>query len=421
MRIAVIGLGYVGLPLSSLLAVKNDVIGFDVDSVKIESIQKGDIPIREPDLKKYLKAAISSGRLKVIADPSGIKDADVKIITVGTPYNEMTDFIDYSQLESSLDLIIPLMKPMDVLILKSTVPPGTTMGMVKKRIESSGFRVPDDIGLVFSPERMIEGQAIRDFQSLPKIIGASDDRSFSITKQILSEFGGKIIRVSKPETAETVKMVDNYSRYVFLGLVNELALACEKIGVDVLEVIKSAKEDYPRNAGLLIPGPGVGGSCLNKDPFILRGVLRNSGLELEMVRSAGTVNTGMPTHVADLVSRYRSSGSVTILGVAFKGDTDDTRFTPTFTIRDDLSMKGFSVRMADPFVGGDNIYRDPYAASDGSGILLVVTDHSDYRRIDLARLRTVMAENPLIIDTRGMIDRNTAEKHGFEYHGLGRL
>ena len=421
MKIAVIGLGYVGLPLSSLLAVKNDVVGFDVDSGKIESIRKGNIPIREPDLEKYLKSAISSGKLKVTADPSEIRDTDVKIITVGTPYNEKTDFIDYSQLESSLDLVIPYLKPMDVLILKSTVPPGTTMGMVKSRIESAGFRVPEDIGLVFSPERMIEGQAIRDFQSLPKIIGASDDRSFGITKQILSELGGKIIRVSKPETAETVKMVDNYSRYVFLGLVNELALACEKIGVDVLEVIRSAKEDYPRNAGLLIPGPGVGGSCLNKDPFILRGIMRTSGLELEMVRSAGTINTMIPNHVADLVSRYRSSGSVTMLGVAFKSDTDDTRFTPSFTIRDDLSKKGFIVRMADPFVTGKDIYRDPYSASEGSDILLVVTDHSDYRKIDLARLKNIMTENPLIIDTRGMIDRNIAVKHGFEYHGLGRL
>ena len=421
MKIAVIGLGYVGLPLSSLLAVKNDVVGFDVDSGKIESIRKGNIPIREPDLEKYLKSAISSGKLKVTADPSEIRNTDVKIITVGTPYNEKTDFIDYSQLESSLDLVVPYLKPMDVLILKSTVPPGTTMGMVKSRIESAGFRVPEDIGLVFSPERMIEGQAIRDFQSLPKIIGASDDRSFGITKQILSELGGKIIRVSKPETAETVKMVDNYSRYVFIGLVNELALACEKIGVDVLEVIRSAKEDYPRNAGLLIPGPGVGGSCLNKDPFILRGIMRTSGLELEMVRSASTINTMIPNHVADLVSRYRSSGSVTMLGVAFKSDTDDTRFTPSFTIMDDLTRKGFSVRMADPFVTGKDIYRDPYSASEGSDILLVVTDHSDYRKIDLARLKNIMTENPLIIDTRGMIDRNIAVKHGFEYHGLGRL
>ena len=421
MKIAVIGLGYVGLPLSSLLAVKNDVVGFDVDSGKIESIRKGNIPIREPDQEKYLKSAISLGKLKVTADPSEIRDADVKIITVGTPYNEKTDFIDYSQLETSLDLVIPHLKPMDVLILKSTVPPGTTMGKVKSIIESSGFRVPEEIGLVFSPERMIEGQAISDFQSLPKIIGASDDRSFDITKQILKELGGKIIRVSKPETAETVKMVDNYSRYVFIGLVNELALACEKIGVDVLEVIRSAKEDYPRNAGLLNPGPGVGGSCLNKDPFILRGIMRTSGLELEMVRSASAINTMIPNHVADLVSRYRSSGSITILGVAFKGDTDDTRFTPSFIIRDDLTRKGFSVRMVDPFVTGKDIYRNPYTASEGSGILLVVTDHSDYRKIDLERLKNIMAENALIIDTRGMIDRDTAYKHGFEYHGLGRL
>ena len=421
MKLAVIGLGYVGLPLSSLLAMHNDVIGYDVDSGKLQMIQEGKIPISEPDLDRYLKDAFSSGHLMVTGDASQILEADVKIITVGTPYDEKIDFIDYSQLEASLNIIIPHLKKGDVVILKSTVPPGTTTGLVRKRIEAAGFKVPEDIGLVFSPERMIEGQAIKDFQSLPKIIGATDDRSFEIAHKILGGLGGKIIRVSKPETAETVKMVDNYSRYVFLGLVNELALACEKIGVDVLEVIRSAKDEYPRNAGLLIPGPGVGGSCLNKDPFILRGVLRNSGMELDMVRSAEEINTRMPHHVADLVGEYRRSGTVTILGVAFKGETDDIRFTPSFAIRDDLIRKGFKVRMTDPYVKGKEIESDVYEASRSSSIIVLVTDHGEYRRVDLNRLRNLMGDNPMIIDTRGLIDRQSALKHGFEYHGLGRL
>jgi len=421
MKLAVIGLGYVGLPLSSLLAIHNEVIGYDVDSDKLQLIKNGKIPISEPDLDRYLKEALYSGNLRVTGDASDILDANVKIITVGTPYDEKIDYIDYSQLEASLDIIIPYLKKGDVVMLKSTVPPGTTTGPVRKRIESAGFRVPEDIGLVFSPERMIEGQAIKDFQSLPKIIGSTDDRSFEIARNILGGLGGKIIRVSNPETAETIKMVDNYSRYVFLGLVNELAIACEKLGVDVLEVIRSAKDEYPRNAGLLVPGPGVGGSCLNKDPFILRGVLRNFGMELGMVRSAEEINTRMPHHVADLVRKYRGSGTVTILGVAFKGGTDDTRFTPSFQIRDDLVRKGFKVRMTDPYVTGKGITSDLYAACTSSSIIVLVTDHDEYKRIDLHKLRSIMSDNPLIIDTRGMIDRYSAIKNGFEYHGLGRV
>jgi len=421
MKIAVIGLGYVGLPLACLLARNYEVIGFDIDTLKIQKIGEGYTTIKEPLLDDLLSSAIRSGMLRISSEASMTKEAEVKIITVGTPYDEVLDSVDYSQLEDSLEIIIPNLKRGDVVMLKSTVPPGTTMGIVKLRIESHGLVVPEDVGLVFSPERMIEGQAVKDFQTLPKIIGSSDDRSYRIARDILNTLGGKIIKVSNPSTAETVKMVDNYSRYVFLGLTNELALACEKIGVDVLEVIRSAKDEYPRNAGLLVPGPGVGGSCLNKDPFILRGVLRKSGMDLEMVKSAREVNLRMPHHVVDIVTKYRKTGTATLLGIAFKGDTDDTRFTPAYEIRDGLINHNFKVKLSDPFVVGNNINKDPYEASKGANIIVLLTDHSNYKKIDLRKLKTLMESNPLIIDTRGLISREDAFKNGFEYHGVGRL
>ena len=421
MKLSVIGLGYVGLPLASLLAHDYEVIGFDVEPDKINKIKRGESPINEPGLEQKLREALDSGMLEITDDPNMLKESSVKIVTVGTPFDEKKDFVDYSQLESSLEIIVPHINRGDIILLKSTVPPGTTMGFVKNRIESAGFNVPKDVGLVFSPERMIEGQAIRDFNTLPKIIGASDQRSQNVAEEILGKLGGKIIRVSNPETAETIKMVDNYSRYVFLGLTNELALACERIGVDVLEVIRSAKDNYPRNSGLLIPGPGVGGSCLNKDPFILRGVLRNSGMELEMVKSAQIINSSMPFHVVDIVKKYRKAGTVSLLGVAFKGDTDDTRFTPSFTIRDDLRKNGYNVRVADPYVKGSGIFSDPYESCKGSDIVVILTDHTQYKNIDCLKLKSSMAANPLMIDARGIVDRNSAMKLGFEYHGVGRL
>jgi len=421
LKVSVIGLGYVGLPLSALLARKYEVIGFEVEKNKVAMIDHGQVPIDEPGLHDILTEAIKNQRLQVTSDPAKLSETSVKIITVGTPFDEKIDFVDYSQLESSLDIITPRLNTGDVVILKSTVPPGTTMGMVKTKIESSGFKVPHDIGLVFSPERMVEGQAVRDFQDLPKIIGASDKRSGSIAKQILGSLGGKIIMASNPETAETIKMVDNYSRYVFLGLTNELALVCEKIGVDVLEVIQSAKDNYPRNAGLLLPGPGVGGSCLNKDPFILQGILRKSGEELEMFKSAQNVNSRMPFHVAELVSRFRPKGQVTLLGVAFKGDTDDTRFSPSLIIKDELVRRKYQVRMTDPYVVGNGVSENLYESCTESSILVLLTDHSSYKDIDLPKLKSLAAEDPIIIDTRGTIDRNKALEAGFEYHGLGRL
>ena len=421
MKISIIGLGYVGLPLSSLLARNYKVVGFDVDSNKVAMICRGEFPIKEPGLTEALSSALKSGKLLITQNVSMIWETNVKIITVGTPYDGISDSVDYSQLKGSLDIIIPFLKKGDVVILKSTVPPGTTMGIVRKRIEKSGLVVPSDVGLVFSPERIIEGQAMRDFQTLPKIIGASDHRSAAVAKDVMASLGGKIVTVSTPETAEMAKMVDNYSRYVFLGLTNELALACEKIGVDVLEVIRSAKEEYPRNAGLLLPGPGVGGSCLNKDPFILRGVIRKSGMEMQMLKSADAVNSSMPGHVIDLVLKYRKSGEVTLLGVAFKGDTDDTRFSPATTIRDGLTRVGFGVKMTDPFVIGESIVSDLYEACTKSDVTVLLTDHSEYRSIDLSKMKSVMGPGPLIIDTRGMISRDEAVRIGFEYHGIGRL
>lgn len=421
MDIAVIGLGYVGLPLSSLLARNFKVLGFDVDKAKIIRINSGDTPINEPGLDQFLLPAIKTGRLIVTDSPTYMKRAKIKIITVGTPYDEKSDFVDYSQLENSIKVILPNLNIGDVVILKSTVPPGTTMGLVKNIIESGGFHVPQEIGLVFSPERMIEGQAVKDFQILPKIIGASDARSGKIAEDVLKTLGGKVIRVSNPQTAETIKMVDNYSRYVFLGLANELALVSEKIGVDVLEVIRSAKDEYPRNAGLLLPGPGVGGSCLNKDPFILRGVIRRFGMDMQMIKSAETINSTMPIHVVEIVTKFRETGNVTLLGVAFKGDTDDTRYTSAFKIRDILVEKKFKVTLTDPFVHGNDIQKDLYEASLDSNIVVLLSDHSQYRKIDLKRLQSIMAPNPMIIDSRGLIIREDAVRSGFEYHGLGRL
>jgi UDP-N-acetyl-D-mannosaminuronic acid dehydrogenase len=421
LKVSVIGLGYVGLPLSSLLARKYEVIGFEVEKNKAAVIARGQVPIDEPGLHDILSEALKSQRLNITSNPARLRETSVKVITVGTPYDEKADFVDYGQLESALDIIIPNLNIGDVVILKSTVPPGTTMGLVKNKIEASGFKVPEEIGVVFSPERMVEGQAVKDFQVLPKIIGASDERSGSIAEKVIGSLGGKIIRVSNPETAETIKMVDNYSRYVFLGLTNELALICEKIGVDVLEVIKSAKDNYPRNSGLLLPGPGVGGSCLNKDPFILRGILRKSGEELEMVKSAQSVNSHIPFHLADLISRFRPKGQVTLLGVAFKGDTDDTRFAPSLIIKDELVKRNYRVRMTDPYVVGDGIVKDLYGTCTGSNIIVILTDHSCYNDIDLQKLKSLAAESPMILDTRGMVDRAKAVEAGFEYHGLGRL
>ena len=420
--VSVIGLGYVGLPLSCLLAENHEVTGFDVDKEKIKSLIDSNLYVDEPELKQYFNSAIKSGSLILTDNKDEIRKSLIKIVTVGTPYSLETNSVDMSQLKAALEIVVPELKKGDVLLLKSTVPPGTTSGFVKRIIEKHGFKVPDDIGLAFAPERMIEGQAITDFKNLPKIIGATDSRTYTIISDLLSCLGGKIVKVSNPETAEMAKMVDNYSRFVFLALTNELALASEKCGVDVLELIRAAKDGYPRNSGLLIPGPGVGGSCLNKDPFILAAEMERSSLDMKMVRCSREVNNYMPIHVSELVRNYASGRkSVVILGVSFKENTNDTRFSPCFIIERYLKEAKFDVKLSDPFVKGKNIIPDPYQALKDSDIIVILTKHDVYKNLDLKTFCSLMKKQSLIIDTRDLINRTEAESLGFEYHGVGRL
>ena len=223
--------------------------------------------------------------------------------------------------------------------------------------------------------------------------------------------------VSHPNPLITCTFV----RLVFLALTNELALASEKVGVDILELIRAAKDSYPRNSGLLIPGPGVGGSCLNKDPFILASELKKNNFDMKMVKCSQEINNYMPVHVANLVKKYAGTRkSVVILGVSFKENTDDTRFTPCFPIEQLLKEARFEVKLSDPFVKAENIVPDLYQASKNSEIIVILTKHDIYNNIDLKQLRKLMKKDSLIIDTRGLIERNDAESMSFEYHGVGR-
>jgi UDP-N-acetyl-D-mannosaminuronic acid dehydrogenase len=422
-KIGILGLGYVGLPLSLLLGRNSGVIGYDSDSEKIEKIVKGQSPISEPELDQLLSAPEIRKNVVFTDDSSRLKETRVKIITVGTPYSSEKDAIDYTQLQSALETLKENLSAGDVVVLKSTVPPGTTNVVVKRKIEEFGFRVPEEIGVAFSPERMVEGQAVRDFLTLPKIIGASDCETMNVVRSVIGSLGGKVIEVSSIETAEMVKMVDNYSRFVFLGLTNEIALISEKYGVDVLELLGAAKDEYPRNAGLLLPGPGVGGSCLNKDPFILRADLKNKGLDLKMVDSARVINESMPKHVVDMVDKFsKGKRRVLLAGIAFKKDTNDVRFSPSIEIYRELKNKGYDVKATDPFVSNQDfpIYDDLYEASRDAGIFVLMCDHSSYKGLNLRELKEKMTTDPLIIDTRGVVDRAVTTRMGFEYHGLGR-
>lgn len=423
MRIAVVGLGHVGLPLAALLARHHVVVGLEANQAVVADTNRGVTVIAEPGLKAVLGSAVRSGRLRATFQPDEIASSPVKIIAVGTPYNRDTHTVDSSQLEAALAAVTAHLRRHDTVILKSTVPPGTTEGWVRDSVEAAGFKVPRDVGLVFAPERMVEGRAIRDFCTLPKILGATDDRSFRVARAALAPLGGHIVRVRNPTTAEMAKMMDNYTRFVLLGLTNELAMIARAFGVDPQEVLHAFKDHYPRNAGVLSPGPGVGGSCLNKDPFALGDEAGKRGLKVRMLASAQMVNESMVDHVRYLVTSHARPGArVLVAGAAFKGDTEDTRFSTSIPLGQRLRRDGYTVTYSDPLVkrlGRQTVGNDLYGDAASTDAVVFLTDHSVYRRTNLRRLAGAMHRRPVLIDTRALFRRNRAESLGFRYVRLG--
>lgn len=421
--VAVVGLGHVGLPLAVLLHERQPVVGLDSDRQRVRSILAGEPGIHEPGLRRALRRALRSGKLNVTSDPQEILRCRVKIVTVGTPYDRVSRRSDLSQLRSAVRAVAENLRPRDVIVLRSTVAPGTTLGEVAQTIRARRLRVPEDVGLAFSPERIIQGQALKDLRTLPKVIGATDDRSFRAAASILSQVGAAVVRVRDPTVAELVKLVDNYARYAFIAVVNELALIVPRFGASVHEVIEAARESYPRNSGLLAPGPGVGGSCLTKDPFLLSDLARNLGAPVHVVRAARVVNDSMPGKVIELTRAAAGRRrTVVIAGVAYKGNTDDTRFTPAELVARGLQRQGFTLRFADPLVRswslgpvGPSIYSE----ARGSGVVVLLADHDHFRALNLRQLASVMQARPVLVDARNLISPAAAHSAGFRLVKLG--
>lgn len=432
--LGVVGLGHIGLPLALLLSLRGfKVIGFDVDKAHVEQLRQGKCQFYEKDLDQVFVKARATNRIEFTSDENRLSDVDVPIITVGTPWNDVEKKPDLSQLSKATELVGRRLKKGAVVILKSTVTPGTTETIVGKELERlSGLKVKQDFGLAFSPERIIEGRAIEDFTSLPKIVGGIDERSLEVASNIFGSLGGKVHRVSSLRAAEMVKLLDNYNRDSSIAVINNFALICEVAAVDVFEVIEAAKDDYPRNSGLLLPGAGVGGSCLNKDPWLLYDFAKEHRVHSELIPTLRDTNKSMPREVARLIKKVSErlqvdSPKVVIAGVAFKNGTDDIRYSPAIPLSEELSNLGYKFVLTDPYVETLNanghaqeITRSVIEASKDANVIVFLSDHEEYKKIDLNALRRKMDQKAGIIDGRRVIDPREALKAGFDYEGIGR-
>ncbi len=405
----IIGLGYVGLPLAVELARERvPVIGFDVDPRKVDELNAGRSYI--PDVPSAAVAeAVARGLLRATTNVEDLGAVDVIDICVPTPLRKTKD-PDLSYVIKAVEATVSVARPGQLIILESTTYPGTTDELVLPALESRGLKVGVDIFLAFSPERVDPGNPTFNTHNIPKVVGGADEVSTELACAFFRLAVGRVVPVTSTRVAELVKLLENTFRAVNIGMVNELALMCHRMGIDVWEVIDAAATK-PFGFMPFYPGPGLGGHCIPVDPFYLSWKAKQSGFEARFIELAGQVNSAMPDHVVTLISdglntvRKPVNGSrVHVFGVAYKRNVDDLRESPALDVIELLRRRGAIVSYSDPYVAeivhGDRVLAGvPFADAIGADAdcAVIVTDHAafDYRRI--------VDSFPVIVDTRNAL------------------
>ncbi|MCL6430239.1 MAG: nucleotide sugar dehydrogenase [Anaerolineae bacterium] len=411
-RIAVMGLGYVGLPLAVGLAeVGFPVVGVDVDAGRVAAIGRGESYLRDVPSSK-VAALRAEGRLSATADYEALRQVDVAFICVPTPYDRQRA-PDLSYIRVAAAGIAERLQPGQLVILQSTTYPGTTEEEVQPILERSGLRAGRDFYLAFSPERINPGDRVHTVRNTPKVVGGVDPASAELAARLLRCLTAEVCVVSSARAAEMSKLLENVFRSVNIALVNELAVLCERMGIDIWEVIAAASTK-PFGFMPFTPGPGVGGHCIPVDPCYLAWKAREYDFRTRFIELAAEVNEDMPRHVVgrvaealNMLGKPLRGADVLLLGVTFKRDVDDARNSPAARIVELLLAAGARVSYNDPYAPvfrvGDDVFCRPALELHSEPLTLervraadcivIVAGHSDYDYAWLVR------EAPLIIDT----------------------
>jgi len=409
--VGVIGLGYVGLPLSLAFLRKGvRVLGFDLDPLKIEKIAQGESYIKHISSDE-LADFVTVETFSATADFARLNEPDVLLICVPTPLTKNRE-PDLQYVEATAREIAASLRPGQLVVLESTTYPGTTAEVVQPILEESGYKVEDDFVLAFSPEREDPGNQKFATANIPKVVGGVGPQSTMLAEKFYALALEKVVTVSCTQAAEMTKLLENIFRSVNIALVNELKILCQRMGINIWEVIEAASSK-PFGFMPFYPGPGLGGHCIPIDPFYLTSKAREYDISTRFIELAGEVNTSMPYYVVQRVmealnSRGKSlnGSSVLILGVAYKKDVDDSRESPAFKLMELLLEKGAEVSYNDPHISklapvrkysyemeSNELSAANLAAAD---CVLVVTDHSAYD------YQFVYDNAHLIVDTRNV-------------------
>ena len=428
-KLSIIGLGYVGLPLAAEFA-KNGmaIVGIDIDEMKIEKINKGESYISDISSEE-VSALVTKGILTATTELSAVKDTDSIIICVPTPVT-VHKTPDVSYIKSVVDGIAPHLRKGHLVILRSTSYPGTTREFIVPKMEAAGMKIGTDGYVAFAPERVNPGSENYTFINTPIVFGGITKRCTEEASKLLSIITDDVVEVSSPEVAEMAKLLENIFRSVNIAMINEMAMLCDRIGgIDIWEVVRAASTK-PFGFMKFNPGPGIGGHCIQIDPYYLSWKAKEYNFYSDFIEQAAKTNENMPRYVADMTIQALSMSPtplpdcrILIIGVAYKPDIDDLRNSPGIHVWEALLEKGVkNIEYSDPFVP---IFQEGSLEGESLELngdmlkefecVIIITDHSS---IDW---QMIFDSSKFIVDTRNVSSNIKAGKSNYYSLGGGQL
>ena len=419
--VSIIGLGYVGLPVACLCAIHGyGVYGTDIDKNKISLIEKGICPIKDDYLKKQFEKV--KDKIKVTANIEGaVSQSDIVIICVPTPVDN-NHMPNLTALKSAATSVSESMKESTLVIIESTIFPGTTEEIVLPILKSSNV----NFYLAHCPERIDPGNKQYSISNLPRVVAGIDKESTKKASEFYKNLiDAEITGLSSVKAAEATKIMENTFRDINIAFINEMAKSFDKAGIDILEVIESAK-GKPFAFLAHYPGVGVGGHCIPVDPYYLIEKAKQIGFNHEFLTLARKINESMPDYAVELLEtqlknldKNIENAKVGILGLAYKADVDDTRESPALKVIENLKNKNTELFIFDPHVKGKSNVKDLNELLSKADYLILATDHNEFKNMDLSKLK----ENniKIIIDGKNCLDKEQIKNLGIYYRGIGRF
>ena len=427
-QLAVFGLGFVGLPLALSFAMKGaNVVGVDIDTHLIEELNQGVTHHLEAyqgeTIQQILKAQIASGRFEATADPAAaMEKCNSFIVTVGIPVVDGNGYMGH--LESVSKTIAKSLKKGDLVVIRSTVVPGTVRSFIQPILEESGLKAGEDFYLGYASERIAEGKAFDEFENMPTLVSGVNEASAKATEKLLKIVTkAEIVIASSIEVVETSKVLENLSRDINIAMVNEFARFTKEMGIDIFEVIKVANTH--KRVNLLYPGPGVGGYCIPNAFYYLKPRADELGVALALSATARDINKNTPGRVAAMAIKKLEVApkyaKICILGMAMKDYSSDDRMSPALDVIEALQEHGVEVVVYDPAIPVKHTYLASNledALRDAHGIIVLAKqDGIDFDALEYFK-GFMAAEKPFIVDARNVYHKETVESKGFVFEGL---